>query len=80
MLLFFGWSPGLSLSSPLTVCAHRTCGDWSRLSCFRSRWWFVGYTLISHAFDIFLYPDPGFRPNSMRRQMSISSGSMSSWC
>jgi NADH-quinone oxidoreductase subunit L len=61
VLLFFGWVTGAQLIfatySMRTENIRRLMG----LILFSFTIVVVGYTLISHAFDLFLYPDPAFR-------------------
>lgn len=61
VLLFFGWITGAQLI--FATYRMRTQNLWRLvgLSVFSFTVVVVGYTLISHAFDLFLYPDPGFR-------------------
>lgn len=61
VLLFFGWVTGAQLI--FATYRMRTQNVWQlvTLIVFSFAVVVVGYTLISHAFDIFLYPDPGFR-------------------
>ena len=61
VLLFFGWVTG----AQLVFATYRMRGDniWRLMALilFSFTIVVVGYTLISHAFDLFLYPDPQFR-------------------
>jgi NADH-quinone oxidoreductase subunit L len=60
ILLFFGWVTGAQL---LFATYHmRSENPWRlvALIVFSFTVVVIGYTLISHAFDVFLYPDPDF--------------------
>ena len=61
VLLFFGWVTG----AQLVFATYRMRGGniWRLMTLilFSFTIVVVGYTLISHAFDLFLYPDPAFR-------------------
>jgi len=61
VLLFFGWVTGAQLI--FATYRMRTGNLWRlvTLSIFSFTVVVVGYTLISHAFDLFLYPDEAFR-------------------
>ncbi len=61
VLLFFGWVTGAQLL--FSTYRTRTGNMWRLVSLivFSFAVVVVGYTLISHAFDLFLYPDPAFR-------------------
>ncbi|HPE80868.1 MAG TPA: proton-conducting transporter membrane subunit [Gammaproteobacteria bacterium] len=61
VLLFFGWVTGAQLI--FATYRMRTQNVWRlfTLIVFSFAVVIVGYTLISHAFDVFLYPDPVFR-------------------
>jgi len=61
VLLFFGWITGAQLI--FATYRMRTGNLWRlvMLSIFSFAVVIVGYTLISHAFDVFLYPDEAFR-------------------
>jgi NADH-quinone oxidoreductase subunit L len=61
VLLFFGWVTGAQLL--FTTYRMRTENIWRlvTLIVFSFAVVVLGYTLISHAFDLFLYPDPEFR-------------------
>ena len=61
ILLFFGWVTGAQLL--FTTYRMRTENIWRlvTLIVFSFTVVVLGYTLISHAFDLFLYPDPEFR-------------------
>ncbi|MFO8024161.1 NADH-quinone oxidoreductase subunit L [Thiohalophilus sp.] len=61
VLLFFGWMTGAQL---IFAVYRMQTGNLHRLvmlSIFSFAIVVLGYTLISHAFDLFLYPDPAFR-------------------
>ncbi len=61
VLLFFGWMTGAQL---IFATHHMTAENSLRqfgLILFSFTVVVVGYTLIAHAFDLFLYPDPAFR-------------------
>lgn len=61
VLLFFGWVTGAQLI--YTTYRMQTQNFWHllRLSVFSLAVVVFGYTLISHAFNLFLYPDEVFR-------------------
>jgi len=61
VLLFFGWVTGAQLI--FTTFRARTQNFWRLLGLivFSFAIVVVGYAVISHAFDLFLYPDPEFR-------------------
>ncbi|MEJ2687076.1 MAG: proton-conducting transporter membrane subunit [Gammaproteobacteria bacterium] len=61
VLLFFGWITGAQLI--FATYRMRTGNLWRlvALSILSFTVIVVGYTLISHAFDLFLYPDEAFR-------------------
>lgn len=61
VLLFFGWVTGAQLI--FATYRMRSQNPWRLvgLSVFSFAVVVLGYTLISHAFDLFLYPDPAFR-------------------
>lgn len=61
VLLFFGWVTGAQLI--FATYRMRTENIWRLMGMilFSFTIVVVGYTLISHAFDVFLYPDPEFR-------------------
>jgi NADH-quinone oxidoreductase subunit L len=66
VLLFFGWMAG----AQLLFSAYRTRSE-SPLRLFTLivlsfAIVVVGYTVVSHAFDLFLYPDPAFRAGIYR--------------
>ncbi|MGB5201597.1 MAG: proton-conducting transporter membrane subunit [Sedimenticolaceae bacterium] len=60
ILLFFGWITGAQLL--FATYNMRSQSPWRlvALIVFSFTVVVVGYTLISHAFDVFLYPDPEF--------------------
>ena len=61
MLLFFGWLTG----AQLIFATHKmqAANPWRLVFMMAASFTIVvvGYTLISHAFDVFLYPDPAMR-------------------
>jgi NADH-quinone oxidoreductase subunit L len=61
VLLFFGWVTGAQLI--FSTYRMRTENIWRLMGLILFSFTIVvlGYTLISHAFDVFLYPDPVFR-------------------
>ena len=61
VLLFFGWVTGAQLL--FSTYRMRTQNLWRLITLivFSFAVVVLGYTLISHAFDLFLYPDPEFR-------------------
>jgi NADH-quinone oxidoreductase subunit L len=61
VLLFFGWVTGAQLI--FSTYRMRTEDTWRLMGLILFSFTIVvlGYTLISHAFDLFLYPDPAFR-------------------
>jgi len=61
VLLFFGWVTGAQLI--FATYRMRTENTWRLmgLMLFSFTIVVVGYTLIAHAFDLFLYPDEAFR-------------------
>jgi len=61
VLLFFGWVTGAQLI--FSTYRMRTENIWRLMGLILFSFTIVviGYTLISHAFDLFLYPDPAFR-------------------
>jgi NADH-quinone oxidoreductase subunit L len=61
VLLFFGWVTGAQLI--FATYRMRTGNLWRlvTLTVFSFAVVVVGYTLVSHAFDLFLYPDAAFR-------------------
>ncbi|MBT8430516.1 MAG: NADH-quinone oxidoreductase subunit L [Gammaproteobacteria bacterium] len=60
ILLFFGWVTGAQLL--FATYNMRSENPWRLIALivFSFTIVVIGYTLISHAFDIFLYPDPDF--------------------
>jgi NADH-quinone oxidoreductase subunit L len=60
VLLFFGWVTGAQLL--FATYNMRSQSPWRLVSLiiFSFTVVVIGYTLISHAFDVFLYPDPDF--------------------
>lgn len=61
VLLFFGWVTGAQLI--FTAYRMRSDNSWRLMGLilFSFTVVVVGYTLIAHAFDLFLYPDEAFR-------------------
>ena len=61
VLLFFGWVTGAQLI--FATYRMRTENTWRLLGLILISFTIVvvGYTLIAHAFDVFLYPDEAFR-------------------
>jgi NADH-quinone oxidoreductase subunit L len=61
VLLFFGWVTGAQLI--FSTYRMRTENIWRLMGLILFSFTIVviGYTFISHAFDVFLYPDPVFR-------------------
>ena len=61
VLLFFGWVTGAQLI--FSTYRMRTENIWRLMGMILFSFTIVviGYTLISHAFDVFLYPEPVFR-------------------
>ena len=61
VLLFFGWVTGAQLL--FSTYRMRTQNLWRLIAmiAFSFTIVVVGYTLISHVFDLFLYPDPVMR-------------------
>lgn len=61
VLLFFGWVTGAQLI--FTTYRMRTENIWRLIGLILFSFTVVvlGYTLVAHAFDLFLYPDPEFR-------------------
>ena len=61
VLLFFGWVTGAQLI--FSTYRMRTENIWRLMGLILISFTIVvlGYTFISHAFDVFLYPDPVFR-------------------
>jgi NADH-quinone oxidoreductase subunit L len=61
VLLFFGWVTGAQLLFATYRMGGQNLWRLVTLSIFSFAVVVVGYTLISHAFDLFLYPDEAFR-------------------
>jgi len=61
VLLFFGWVTGAQLIFATYRMRTYNLRRLVTLSIFSFAVVVLGYTLISHAFDLFLYPDPVFR-------------------
>jgi len=61
VLLFFGWVTGAQLIFATYRMRSQNLWRLVTLSIFSFAVVVVGYTLISHAFDLFLYPDASFR-------------------
>ncbi|MFP3872846.1 MAG: NADH-quinone oxidoreductase subunit L [Thiohalophilus sp.] len=61
VLLFFGWITGAQLIFTTYRMQSQNLRRLITLSIFSFAVVVLGYTLISHAFDLFLYPDPAFR-------------------
>ncbi|MFP4560506.1 MAG: NADH-quinone oxidoreductase subunit L [Thiohalorhabdus sp.] len=61
VLLFFGWVTGAQLLFATYRMGARNLRRMVILSILSFAVVVVGYTLISHAFDLFLYPDESFR-------------------
>ena len=61
VLLFFGWITGAQLIFATYRMRAYNLRRLIILSIFSFAVVVLGYTLISHAFDLFLYPDPVFR-------------------
>ncbi|MCB1800269.1 MAG: NADH-quinone oxidoreductase subunit L [Gammaproteobacteria bacterium] len=61
VLLFFGWVTGAQLIFATYRMQTENIWRLMTLILFSFAVVVVGYTLISHAFDLFLYPDPVFR-------------------
>ena len=61
VLLFFGWVTGAQLI--FSTYRMRTENIWRLMGLILGSFTIVviGYTLISHGFDLFLYPDPALR-------------------
>jgi NADH-quinone oxidoreductase subunit L len=61
VLLFFGWVTGAQLI--FSTYHMRSENVWRLMGLILISFTIVviGYTLVSHAFDVFLYPDPAFR-------------------
>jgi NADH-quinone oxidoreductase subunit L len=69
VLLFFGWITGAQLL--FSTYRMRTQNLWRLIAmiAFSFTIVVVGYTVISHVFDLFLYPDP-----AMRKQIYAAAG------
>jgi len=61
VLLFFGWVTGAQLLFATYRMRAQNLWRLVTLSIFSFAVVVIGYTLISHAFDLFLYPDEAFR-------------------
>jgi NADH-quinone oxidoreductase subunit L len=61
VLLFFGWVTGAQLIFATYRMRSERTGHLFALILFSFTVVVVGYTLISHAFELFLYPDEAFR-------------------
>lgn len=61
VLLFFGWITGAQLIFATYRMRIQNLRRLVILSIFSFAVVVLGYVLISHAFDLFLYPDPAFR-------------------
>jgi NADH-quinone oxidoreductase subunit L len=61
VLLFFGWITGAQLIFATYRMRTENLRRLITLSIFSFAVVVLGYTLISHAFDLFLYPDPAYR-------------------
>jgi len=61
VLLFFGWVTGTQLIFATYQMGSGNIWRLMTLIVFSFTIVVVGYTLISHAFDLFLYPEPAFR-------------------
>ncbi|MBI1423781.1 MAG: NADH-quinone oxidoreductase subunit L [Gammaproteobacteria bacterium] len=61
VLLFFGWVTGAQLIFATYRMRSERSGQLLTLVLSSFTVVVVGYTLISHVFELFLYPDPGFR-------------------
>lgn len=61
VLLFFGWVTGAQLIFVTYRMRAQNLRRLVTLSVFSFAVVVLGYTLISHAFDLFLYPDAAFR-------------------
>jgi NADH-quinone oxidoreductase subunit L len=61
ILLFFGWVTGAQLLFATYRMGPENPWRLIALIVFSFAVVVVGYALISHAFDLFLFPDPGFR-------------------
>lgn len=61
VLLFFGWVTGAQLIFATYRMHAQNLWRLVTMSIFSFTIVVLGYVLISHAFDLFLYPDPDFR-------------------
>jgi NADH-quinone oxidoreductase subunit L len=61
VLLFFGWVTGAQLIFATYRMRSQNLGRLFAMVIISFTVVVVGYTLISHAFDLFLYPDEAFR-------------------
>ena len=61
ILLFFGWVTGAQLLFITYRMGSQNVWRLVGIIIFSFALIVVGYTVISHAFDLFLYPDPDFR-------------------
>ncbi len=61
VLLFFGWVTGAQLIFATYRMRSQNLWRLVGLSILSFTIVVLGYTVISHAFDVFLYPDPAFR-------------------
>jgi len=61
VLLFFGWVTGAQLIFATYRMRTQNVRRLFTLTIFSFAVVILGYSLISHAFDLFLYPDPEFR-------------------
>jgi len=61
VLLFFGWITGAQLIFATYRMRTQNVRRLFTLTIFSFAIVILGYALISHAFDLFLYPDPEFR-------------------
>lgn len=61
VLLFFGWITGAQLLFTTYRMGSQNVWRLVGMVIFSFAIIVLGYTLISHAFDLFLYPDPDFR-------------------
>ena len=61
ILLFFGWVTGAQLLFSIYRMDSETPSRLVTLAVFSLTLVVLGYTFISHAFDLFLYPDAQFR-------------------
>ncbi|MDH5731762.1 MAG: proton-conducting transporter membrane subunit [Gammaproteobacteria bacterium] len=61
VLLFFGWVTGAQLIFATFRMGAQNIWRLISLIVFSFAIVVLGYSMVSHAFDLFLYPDPGFR-------------------